>query len=363
MKISMKVGPQQTDTAKFQGFGMKLGGSASSSSAPGRLPSAAAAKAKAKAAASGGASALFRQSMEDDDDPNKKAGVPCWSKPTLEAVQAQKQAEALLAADATIFQYDEVIDDVKADMDIQTSVSQTVRTNVLEQKKRTGLTLREGAEAVRSGSKRESKYIEKVIIATDRRRVEQQIMEDRLLKKEQQNREGEEVFVTSGFKEELKRRKKFEDELEAQDRIDQMKDAAKMEDGKGFASFHRAMLNGGLSSARGGEKIKEQAAVQSVFTSVNAGASQKEMADISYAKVEEDGEEVKEEKDTKKEEDAKAEDDDEKAGVGVLDVQAPTATPGSKAAEKLVEQEQRAEKAMSAKERYLARKRAAESAA
>merc|ERR1712046_287415 len=121
------------------------------------------------------------------------------------------------------------------------------------------------------------------------------------------------------------------------------------------------MLNGGLSSARGGEKVKEQAAVQSVFTSVNAGASQKQMADISHSKNEafaklEGGEEVKEEKDTKKEEDVKAEDDDEKADVGVLDVEAPSATPGSKAAEKLADQEQRAEKAMSAKERYLARK-------
>ena len=45
------------------------------------------------------------------------------------------------------------------------------------------------------------------------------------------------------------------------------------------------------------------------------------------------------------------------------DVQGPSADPGTKAAAKLAEQEQRAEKAMSAKERYLARKRKAEEAA
>merc|ERR1712196_617273 len=104
MKISMKIGPQSTDTTKFQGFGMKLGGSASSSSRP--QSAAAVAKAKAKAAASGGMSALFRESLDDDEDPSKKAGVPCWSKPTMEAVQAQRQAEVLQAADPTVFQYD-----------------------------------------------------------------------------------------------------------------------------------------------------------------------------------------------------------------------------------------------------------------
>lgn len=271
MKISMKLGPQSTDTTKFQGFGMKLGGgSTSSSSGPGRpqglMASKGNAAAKAKAA-SGGVAALFRESLDDDDDPTKKAGVPIWSKPTVEAMQAQRHAEALQAVDPTVFQYDEVIDDIKRDEGVEVPSTQQVRTNALEQKKRVGLTIREGAEQVRSGAKRESKYIEKVITTTDRRKVEQQIVEDRLLKKEQDAREGREVFVTSGFKEELKRRKKFEDELEAQDARDERRDAARMEDGKGFADFHRSMLNGGLSSSRGAATIKAETAIESIHCS------------------------------------------------------------------------------------------------
>merc|ERR1719379_565392 len=126
-------------------------------------------------------------------------------------------------------------------MDIELP-SQLVRTDALEQKKRVGLVVRPGAEAVQSGSKRQSRYAEKVINTIERRKVEQQIIEDRLLKKEQDAREGREVFVTSAFKEELKRRKKFEEELEEQDLRDQRKDATKMEDGKGFADFPRNLL-------------------------------------------------------------------------------------------------------------------------
>lgn len=353
MKISMKIGPQQTDTSKFQGFGMKIGGSASSSTGPGRPGGLAKAKAKA-AAATGGMSALFRESMDDDDDKAKQSSVPTWSKPTVEAVQAQRQAEALLAQDPSVFQYDEVIDDVKRDMDMEVPSQQQVRTDVMTQKKRVGLVLREGHEAVRVGSQREAKYVQKVIIATDRRKVEQQIVEDRLLKKEQDAREGREVFVTGAFKEELKRRKKFEEELEEQDRRDQRKDATKMEDGQGFADFHRMMLNGGLSSGRGGEKIVDRAAPR-IDLPEDSGAS---------VKKEDEEEEIKEESLKDEDKAMKTEDSEEKEEQhGVQDVAAPSAAAGSKKEKELEEQAQRAEKAMSAKERYLARKRAAESSA
>merc|ERR1712048_508301 len=68
-----------------------------------------------------------------------------------------------------------------------------------------------------------------------------------------------EVFVTGGFKEELKRRKKFEEELEQQDKLDEMKAAERMENGAGFADMYRNLLNGGLATSRGGEKVREQA--------------------------------------------------------------------------------------------------------
>lgn len=358
MKISMKIGPQSTDTAKFQGFGMKMkvGGSAtSSSSAPGRpqgLQAVAAgssrssAAAKAKAAA-GGLSSLFRESMEEDESNEKKQarGVPVWSKPTVEAMQAQRQVDALAATDPNLFLYDEVIDDEKRSMDIEVP-SQQVRTAVLEQKKKVGLVLREGAENVRVGSKRDAKYIDKVMIATDRRKVEQQMVEDRLLKKEQDAREGREVFVTQAFKEELKRRKKFEEELEEQERRDERRDATKMEDGKGFADFHRALLNDGLASSRGGEKNVDRAAPRLDLPS------------------DEPVKEEKQEEDDKEAKDVKTEVDEDKAqGHGVQDVKVAEVDPATKKAQQAAEEEHRAEKAMSAKERFLARKRAAAEAA
>merc|ERR1712060_875787 len=84
--------------------------------------------------------------------------------------------------------------------------------------------------------------------------------EDRLLKKDKLKNQDCELFVTGGYKEELKRRKKFEEELETQDRLDEMKAAERMENGAGFADMYRNLLNGGLASSRGGEKIREQAA-------------------------------------------------------------------------------------------------------
>merc|ERR1712087_599944 len=98
-----------------------------------------------------------------------------------------------------------------------------------------------------------------VMIAVDRRRVEQQVVEDRLLQKEKNARQDAEVFVTGAFKEELKKRKKFEEELEQQDFRDSLKAAEKMEQGRGFADMYRNLLNGGLATSRGGEKVREQA--------------------------------------------------------------------------------------------------------
>jgi len=347
--MKMKTAPQQTDTSKFGGFSMKT---ASSSSAPGRpqgsgvIKGTAAAKAKA---ASGGMSSLFRDSMEDEGKQNKVAGLPMWSKPTMEAVKAQKEADLIQMMDPTAFQYDEVIDDEKEAVGIELP-SQNVRTDVMVQKKKVGLVLREGVEACRTGNKRPAQYIEKVINTIDRRKVEQQIVEDRLLKKEQDSREGREVFVTEAFKDELKRRKKFEEELEAQEARDERRDAAKQENGLGFADFHRQMLNGGLSSGRGTAKVVvEKLSVDELAAGEDA------------VKKEAKEEEADEEMDEKavKSEDAEAPTEQH----GVLDVQAPSATPGTKAADKLAETEQRAEKAMSAKERFLARKKAAEEAA
>jgi len=271
------------------------------------------------------------------------------SKPTHEALQAQRQADELLAQDPSIFQYDEVIDDIKQDLSVE-AMPQAVRTEPMEQKKRVGLTVPRGATDVMTGSKRPAKYIEKVIVATDRRRVEQQIVEDRLLKKEKDQRKDCEVFVTEAFKEELKRRKKFEEELEAQEMRDDARAVEKQENGAGFADMYRNLLNGGLATSRGGEKLVERA------------APKLEVKEEEVKEEEVKAEEVKAEE--VKAEEVKAEEvkEEQHAGQqpqhGLQDV----AAPADKKAEKAAEQERREQRASSARERYLARKQQAAAA-
>lgn len=275
----------------------------------------------------------------------------------MEAKQAKRKAEEMLAVDPTVFQYDEVIDDIKADQGMENTSSQ-VHADGLTQKKRVGLTLRAGSDAVATGNKRAAKYTEKVMVAVDRRRVEQQMVEDRALKKEKNARKDAEVFVTPGFVEELKRRKKFEDELEAQEAKDQARAAEKQENGAGFANMYRNLLNGGLATSRGGEKIKEQAPA---YEDLDAKEEKLE----AKAKLE-----VKDEVKDEMAKDEPHEEGEEKKEFGVLDAAEQAAAEESvedaakrrkqeKAEQQRAEQEERQEKAMSAKERYLARKKAA----
>lgn len=342
----MIAGPGRTDVSKFKGLSFGLGKAAAAAPGPhvkGKfapgvnvLSGSSAPKRRPAPQVAG----LFAEAMQEDEGGG--SAVPSWSKQTHESLQAHRQAEALLAENPTVFQYDEIIDDIKEDCGLAKAGG--IRTDALEQKKRVGLTIPEGAESVKNGSKRPAKYIEKVIIATDRRRVEQQVVEDRLLKKEKDARKDCEVFVTEAFKEELKKRKKFEDELEQQDIRDKIRAADKQENGLGFADMYRNLLNGGLASSRGGEKIKDIA------------PAREEMKEELKEELKDDLE-----VDTKvKLEDAKQEVKDEDMGGaekqhGVQDV-VPEPSPASSIT-KAKEAEQREEKAMSAKERYLMRKK------
>lgn len=341
------LGPQKTNVGSFKGFGFAAKPGTASKPATGGFSIAAKPglpKAKAKTPV---VSALFQESMEQDETTSTGvAGLPSWSKLTPEAAQAQRNAEALQAEDPSVFQYDEVIDDIKESMDMEVS-GNNVRAEALVQKKRVGLTVPEGAEEVKTGTKRTAKYITQVMVATDRRRVEQQIVEDRLLKKEKDARKDSEVFVTAGFKEELKRRKKFEDELEAQEVRDQMLAAEKMENGTGFASMYRNLLNGGLATSRGGEKARE-------LRPAREDEEVKEEVKTEAKDEDEEDDKIKKElAPLVSKPKTEAKDESEQDAGGVKDV-----TDGNpKAASAAEELEKRGEKTLSARERYLARKK------
>lgn len=320
--------PKKTDLKGFKGFGF-------GSAKPGAAVSSRTPSGKPQAKAAGGVAALFQESMNREEK-EKKSTLPSWSKMTAEAAQAQKQAEAMMTEDPTVFQYDEVLDDIKEELGVE-SVAEKIRADGLEQKKRVGLHVPDGADAVKTGIKRSAKYVDKVKIATDRRRVEQQIVEDRLLKKEKEARKDSEVFVTEAFKEELKRRKKFEDELEAQEEMDQKNAAEKQEHGTGFASMYRNLLNGGLASSRGGEKVRE---MKPAREDLEEEAPKMEVKDEEDEKIKEELAPLVEKTEVK--------DEASTDQPGVQDV---AAAPKEEAKEK------REEKALSAKERYLLRKK------
>jgi len=340
------MGPDRTDRSKFSGFGMKIGSGnpGSSVGTPGglQLPKRAGAK-PGKPASS--VSAMFMESMDRDDEAASKPVGPSWGKLTPEAMQAQRKALELQAADPSVFQYDEVIDSAPQGDD---STAQKVRADVFEQKKRVGLS--------NAGTKRklEAKYIQNVITATDRRKVEQQIVEDKLLQKDKDRNKDCQVFMTEAYKEEMKRRKKFEEELEAQELRDQMNAAEKQEHGRGFANFHSNMLKNGLASSRGKETVNELAPareeVKKEEDDDKKDVKEEEKDEVDVKMEEADGESTA---DRGAKAEAKLEDESQQLSHGVADVQ----TSSSLGAQN---EEHRAEKTMSARERFLARKAAKE---
>lgn len=380
--MKMNLGPQKTEVGKFGGFsfGVKPGGTsrpgspaASRPLAPPRRPGG------AKPAAGSAVSALFAESVDHDERSGRSAGLPTWNKITPEAVAAQRIAESLQAADPSVFQYDEVIDSLREEAGYETG-SQVIRTDVLTQKARTGLILREGSEAVRAGNRRQAKYVEKVIVATDRRRVEQQIAEDKMLAKDKDKNKDAETFITQGFKDELKRRSKFEQELEQQELIDQKKAQVNLDSGRGFAaSFYGHMLNDGLATSRGGEKIKEQAPAREGGGHI-VGQAPRSVAAANVGVVKAEPEEEEDTPSTMEveagvkleaKEEIKAEAAEERTAggaPGVAEVAAPSSlargTKRALEAQAMEEcKEKREEKALSARERFLARKSTAAASA
>merc|ERR1711957_82276 len=178
---------------------------------------------------------------------------------------------------------------------------------------------------------------------------EQQMAEDKMLKKDKHD--GAEVFVTEAFKEELTRRNKFEEELRDQESRDQAGAADKQSHGLGFAAFNKMLLNTGLATSRGGEKIKDLAA---------AYVSKEELAEKEQAeKIAKDEEIDDNEANTI---DVKAETDQVQASghrVAEIATNPDLQTVSARAQADAEVAANREEKAMTAKERFLARKRAA----
>lgn len=154
----------------------------------------------------------------DNDDSDEEDGTD-WVKKALQAEgeknkikkQTKLNMQRALKEDPTIFQYDEVYED-------------------LEKKK-------EQSKGVRE-EKKKPKYIQNLLKAAERRKKEQEYRIERMVQKEREA-EGEmyadkESFVTSAYRAKLEEFKKLEEEENKMDRLEAIGDVRKQQDMSGF---------------------------------------------------------------------------------------------------------------------------------
>lgn len=175
----------------------------------------------------------FASDSESDDEPAKK-------RVTTEASISQKRQARVIQEDAlkedpTIFQYDEVYDDINA--------------------------TREEAKKAKTTQVRESKYISRLLVTAEKRKLEQ---ESRLERKIQKEREAEgdmfkdkEVFVTSSYRAKLEAIKKAEEEAKREEYLEGIGDVRKQNDLSGFYRHMYEQKMGGPEKPKEDEKDKE----------------------------------------------------------------------------------------------------------
>ncbi|CAL7945175.1 unnamed protein product [Xylocopa violacea] len=154
----------------------------------------------------------------DNNDSDEEDGTD-WVKKALQAEgeknkikrQTRLNMQKALKEDPTIFQYDEVYDDMEK--------------------------TKEQSKAV-SDEKKKPRYIQNLLKAAERRKKEQEYRIERMVQKEREA-EGEmfadkESFVTSAYRAKLEEFKRMEEEENEMDRIEAITDVKKQQDISGF---------------------------------------------------------------------------------------------------------------------------------
>lgn len=155
---------------------------------------------------------VFGDSSSDEDAPTTRK--PQTSGSNFSQLKlAQKLQEEALAEDSTIFQYDEVYEEI-------------------ENKRKEELNAKKTTEA------KKPKYINKLLEAAGKRKVENERRVERKVQKEREA-EGEEFadkeqFVTSSYRKKLEEMKKLDEEEEREARIENLTDVTKQKDLSGF---------------------------------------------------------------------------------------------------------------------------------
>lgn len=198
----------------------------------------------------------FASDSESDDEPAKK-------RVSTEASISQKRQARVIQEDAlkedpTIFQYDEVYDDINA--------------------------TREEAKKAKTTQVRESKYISRLLVTAEKRKLEH---ESRLERKIQKEREAEgdmykdkEVFVTSSYRAKLEAMKKAEEEAKREEYLEGIGDVRKQNDLSGFYRHMYEQKMGGPEkpNEEEKEKLNKEPANEPVKIDIKPSATSKRRA-------------------------------------------------------------------------------------
>uniref|UniRef100_A0A023F894 Putative nuclear speckle splicing regulatory protein 1 n=1 Tax=Triatoma infestans TaxID=30076 RepID=A0A023F894_TRIIF len=154
----------------------------------------------------------------EDSDTDKSDGGSDWVKKSLKKESTQslvkKQTkldlQRALEQDATVFQYDEIYDQME--------------------QQRQGKSVKE--------KDRKPKYIQKLIVSAEKRKIENERRIERQVQKERENEGDEfkdkETFVTSAYKKKLEEFAKLDAEQKRQDMLEEIGDVTKQQDISGF---------------------------------------------------------------------------------------------------------------------------------
>lgn len=197
-------------------------------------------------------SVFGNDSDSDDTEESKKkevnAEIHQVAMKNMMRKQTQIEMQKALEEDPTVYDYDEIYDDMK----------QKAQAKLPE-------------NIVKADKKREPKYIKNILKAAELRKLEQERREERIIQRERE-KEGDEFsdkpqFVTSAYREKLKAQEALKEEERRQDAIENALDVRKQND---LSGFYRHFLNQQTGEEATKSNIKEENEQPTENTNIDA---------------------------------------------------------------------------------------------
>ncbi|VIO90660.1 Hypothetical 45.1 kDa protein C16C10.6 in chromosome III, putative [Brugia malayi] len=199
----------------------------------------------------------------DEDDGNEAASSSEFTATTVRAkMQAKREHEKALAEDPTIFDYDNVYEELQANK------NQKI------------------AEIKAADKERKSKYAEQILEAHKKRLLAQQSREERKQQKEREAEAGQfddkEKFVTSAYKKQLAEMENFRLQEAVDNRLDELTAVERQKSGVWKGGFYRTLLND-IVGDNGAIKT-EEGDIKQEFISPTTDVQQTSVDSVEHAK-------------------------------------------------------------------------------